>query len=508
MTEPTHHTLTRGSLLARNVAFNMGGLLVPAISALVAVPILVRGLGEVRFGVLALAWTALGYFSLFDFGIGRAVTHAVADRAGSDAGRQREIGAVIWTSLLALLPLGLVGATLLYVASPGLASMLGLADALHAESALAFRILAAAIPFATVAASLRGALEAKQLFGVVNALRVPHGVLTFVGPALVLPFSSSLVPAAIVLAAGRAALCVAYYVACARSITDFRNADARWNTDIARRLLSIGGWMQVSNMVSPLMATLDRFVVGGVLGVGLVTYYTAPYELVTKMWLFTMASLPVFFSALATTAGRDAERTTVLFDRLQRVTLAVVFVPTLVLVMLAPDILRIWLGPSFVEPSTLVMQVLAIAVFVNMLGQGAFTLIQGLGRADVTARLHLAELPFYALLLWIVLPRFGILGAAIAWSVRAIADTGLLLAACPALLPRTRATVTRMGMWLSATVAILWVGTLLPWTSARPAFTVVVAALWLVAAWRWLLTAEERQYPAKVITAALRPEQA
>src|SRR5687767_6856813 len=99
-------SLTRGSLLARNVALNLAGSALPAIAALVAVPILVRTLGDVRFSVLVLAWTTLGYFSLFDLGIGRAVTHAVADRMGSD--REHEIGTAIWTSLLILAPIGVL----------------------------------------------------------------------------------------------------------------------------------------------------------------------------------------------------------------------------------------------------------------------------------------------------------------------------------------------------------------------------------------------------------------
>ena len=47
-----------------------------------------------------------------------------------------------------------------------------------------------------------------------------------------------------------------------------------------------------------------------------------------------------------------------------------------------------------------VMQLFAIAVFVNCLAQGAMALVQGLGRADVAGKLHLAELPAYGLLLW------------------------------------------------------------------------------------------------------------
>lgn len=500
-------SLTRGSLLARNVVLNLGGSALPALAALVAVPILIRSLGDVRFSVLVLAWTTLGYFSTFDLGIGRAVTHAVADRLGSQ--REHEIGTAIWTSLILLLPIGVISAAILYGVAEPLATVLGVPSELHGEAVTSFRILALAIPFAALAGALRGALEAKQYFGMVNALRIPHGLITFVGPLLALPFSRSLVPAVAILAVGRALLLLAHVGLTAVAIPEFRATRERWSGAIARTLASFGGWTQVTYIVSPIMATLDRFVVGAVLGIGLVTYYAAPQELVTKLWLFTFAVLPVFFSAISTTATRDTERTASLFDRLLRMTLGVMFVPSLIIVALAPDILRVWLGTPFEGTSATVMQLMAIAVFINCVGQGGYTLIQGLGRPDLTGKFHLAELPVYFLMLWLLLPRYGILGAAVAWSVRTVGDTMLLLGTCPRLLPETRATIARVSSWLLAASVALAATMLLETAMTRLVVVVLGTLAWAILVWRILLTEEERRLPvARVISGVLKPEQA
>src|SRR5688500_5202637 len=66
--------------LARDVLWNIGGLVIPVATALVAIPVLDASLGTERFAVLTLAWAVLGYFSLFDAGLGRATTRAVARR--------------------------------------------------------------------------------------------------------------------------------------------------------------------------------------------------------------------------------------------------------------------------------------------------------------------------------------------------------------------------------------------------------------------------------------------
>ena len=66
--------LTSGRLLARNTIWNLLGQVLPMVVGVVAIPPLVHSLGVDRFGVLSLAWIIIGYFSLFDLGMGRALT--------------------------------------------------------------------------------------------------------------------------------------------------------------------------------------------------------------------------------------------------------------------------------------------------------------------------------------------------------------------------------------------------------------------------------------------------
>ena len=51
--------------------------------ALVAIPVLLSQLGSARFGILSLAWTVVGYFGLFDVGLGRSLTQMISERLGT-----------------------------------------------------------------------------------------------------------------------------------------------------------------------------------------------------------------------------------------------------------------------------------------------------------------------------------------------------------------------------------------------------------------------------------------
>src|SRR2546423_524881 len=110
--------LTSGRLLARNTVWNLLGSGAPMLVAVFCIPILIGSLGKDRFGVLALAWALVGYASLFDLGLGRALTQLVARKLG--AGEEHEVPTLVWTSLLLMLFLGIVGAAVVIILSPWL----------------------------------------------------------------------------------------------------------------------------------------------------------------------------------------------------------------------------------------------------------------------------------------------------------------------------------------------------------------------------------------------------
>jgi len=59
------------------------------LAALVAIPVTLRGLGTERFGALSLAWLLIGYLSLFDLGLGRALTKLAAERLARSGSPRR-----------------------------------------------------------------------------------------------------------------------------------------------------------------------------------------------------------------------------------------------------------------------------------------------------------------------------------------------------------------------------------------------------------------------------------
>jgi O-antigen/teichoic acid export membrane protein len=482
---------TSSRLLARNTLLNLVGQVVPMVAAVVSIPILIAHLGAARFGVLTLAWAAIGYFGLFDLGLGRALTQAVAARLGQAEGTD-DLGEVTWTALWLMLVLGIAGAFVVSACTPWIVERgLNVPPALQRESRTAFYLLALSLPFVVTSSGLRGLLEAHQHFGLGTALRIPLALFTFLGPLAVLPFSSALGPVVGALVVGRLLSWVAYLVACIWRY-DFLRQRLRLRRGVVMPLVRYGGWMTVSNIVSPVMAYLDRFVIGAILPLAAVAHYVTPYELVSKLLVLPLAMIAVLFPAFAATFATDRVRTVRLFERAVRVIVLVMFPVLLAIVLFAREGLTLWVGRDFASASTTVLQWLAIGIFVNAVAQAPFAVVQGIGRPDITAKFHLAELPLYLAGMWWLAHHFGIAGVAAAWTARATIDAVALLFAAHRLVPEPEGRLQRTLLGAVGAVGALAAATLVQGAWPKLAYLAAAFTAFGVLGWRRAIHPAER----------------
>jgi O-antigen/teichoic acid export membrane protein len=464
--------------LARHSFFNLAGQGGPFLAALFAVPLLIRGLGTDRFGVLTLAWLVVGYFSLFDMGLSRALTQIVAEKLGEN--RPTQALSAAWTALGIMFGLGLVGTAVVGLLSPWLVhSVLRIPASLQSETLRSFVLLAAAIPVMLVAAGLAGILTAFHRFGTLNAIRGPVGIYILVAPLAVLPFTRSLVAVTAVLVLGRILACGVYLLACRRLMPPLRTGLSQPFAAV-RPLFRFGVWMTVTNVVSPLMVYLDRFIIGATVSVAAVAYYSTPLEVITKVLIVPGALLGVLFPAFAASHRQDRERLVRLFGRGTAYVALFLFPVLLLVTAFAHEGLRLWLGDEFARHGAPVLQWLAVGVFINGIAQVFATYIQGIGRPDLTATLHLIELPIYLPLLWWAIHQFGIVGAAIAWTGRVALDGALLFWLSGRLLGQQGLLMKRMGGGLLAALGALAAPLLVGGVVPR---ALLVSALLAVFAW-------------------------
>lgn len=410
--------------LLRSGAFSLATSAAPIVVALVAIPLLTRSLGTERLGLLALAWAWLGYAALLDFGLGRALTRMVSAADAGDA-LEAPIGAVVATAHATLTIVGVVVGGIGAIIAPWYVThVLHVSDAMRTDAVVSAIIFALTVPAVTGASAPRAVLEARQHFRDVNLVRLPVSVGTFGVPLLLLPFTASLTVIALTLAAVRSWAWWRYSALAHRALRE--QGDHGAARTYLRPLLRAGAWMTVSNVLSPLMTVADRFVIGSMVSVSAVALYAVPWEAVTKLWIVPGALTMVLFPALSSAATADPAALVPLHTTAIRVITLVVTPVCAVACLLAPWLLQLAGGALYTGDSVGVLRILAVGVAANCIAAVPFTLIQASGRARWTATIHLIEIVPYALLLWFGVKHFGILGAAAAWTARAVVDAALM----------------------------------------------------------------------------------
>jgi O-antigen/teichoic acid export membrane protein len=310
-----------------------------------------------------------------------------------------------------------------------------------------------------------------------------------------LPFTRNIAAVVMVLVLGRLVEMAAYFAGCLRALPLLRRG---FTLDMAeaKHLLGFGGWMTVSNIFVALMTHVNRFVIRTLRQIGEGAYYLIPEEIVIRLLMFPRAWIDVLFPAFVTSFHNGEDDPAELFHR-GVMTLALVTFPiSLLVAAFAPDVFAVWLpdGAVFAARSAFVVRCLVVGVFVHGIGRVAWFFIQAAGRPDLSAKVHLVELPLYLLAAYGLIGPFGVAGAALVWSLRSGVDFLLLLLLAARLIPHPRSTFTRISAVVGSAAALM---ALSVWPSGpipRLAACLFSVAIFYGATWRWALSARERQY--------------
>jgi len=417
-----HEHKGRG-LLAKNSILNLLGQVLPMLVGVVTIPRIVRGLGTDGYGILSIAFMVLGYFSIFDLGLSRATVKFVAEHLSPE--QIHRVPGLVWTSLGLLIGLGCVGGALAAAFVPlTVTHYLKMPPSFVGEARTSLFILCASMPVMLGNDALRGVLEATQRFDLVNCVKIPGSVCFYLFAAIAASFGMRVSGVVLLLVLIRLSTSFAYLTLCFRVLPDLRNSFGFSRKAIAP-LATFGGWIMVSNVAGPIFGSLERFIIAAVVSVGALTYYSVPFDLVTKVLIFPASIAPALFPYFSFHGSRRSEVAAVTSKSVRYLLLLMTPV-TAIFCVFAKDILRLWMGPQFADQSAVVMQLVAASCFLSAFAYIPYTSVQALGRPDLKAKLDMVALPLYAVLAWLGARHMGINGAALAKLLVTLVDGAAL----------------------------------------------------------------------------------
>ena len=406
--------------VGKNTAYNLMGFIIPTVLGLATVPAYISLIGPARYGVLSLVWLILGYFGLFDLGLGRATTQRIAELRDAP---QQDRAIAFNTALITNIVIGAVGTVVLWIAAWVIfAKVVNLTAELRHEAVLATPLVALALPIATTLGVLSGALMGREHFKLTNQISATSTILFQLLPLFV-AWRWSVDLRLLVLASLLArATALVWLWRCCRAEFAY-DAPTPWDLSQLKRLLRYGSWMTLSSMTIPFLAFTDRFIIGSVLGPVAVTIYNVPNDAVRRITGVAGSVATALFPRFATEGTEEARN---LANYGASLLYAILTPGIAVGLVLMEPLMVLWLGRNIGAQAAPIARVFLLAYWLNTYLQIPFVRLQASGRPDLVSKIMAAELLPYLGGLYFALFHFGLVGGAWAFFIRMAVD-GILL---------------------------------------------------------------------------------
>ena len=492
-----------GSHLFRNTLFNLSGQLFPLLIGIFTIPIIVHHLGVERFGIFSLAWVILGYSAFLDLGLGRTATKFIAEALGK--GDFVKIPNLIWTSVGIIFFCGLMGGIVFAGLIPLLVSKIfNITKPLVSEAAGTFLVIAITIPVVISAKGFQGVLAAGQRFDLINVIQIPSQSLFFLIPTIGTFFSLNLPETMFIIFISKLVTVMVYFLFCIRTFPDMKKKFC-FIPKLIKPLFSYGGWITVSALVGSLSMCFDRFIIGSVMTMAAVSYFSTPCEMVLRLWIIPGSLVMTLFPAFSSLGATRKDELEFLFVRSHKYLLLGVGPVAIFFVIFARTILQIWLGDDFAQQSTVSFQILSVSALIGCMAPVSGGLIQGLGRPDIISKIYLFYFIPNAIIILILVHKIGITGAAVSFAIRVVIDTCLVFVIAIRLSKITFSSFSGSG-FIRSTLLLFLMGMILWFVSfvkteifIQAFFVMVIIVLFYLFTWLWVLDRNDKYVIASII---------
>ncbi len=399
--------------------WTLAGQVAPLGVSLVTTPFTIRLLGAEGYGVLILVGLIPTFLGFADFGMSIASTKFGSEAyAEGDAEKEaRVVRTAAFVTFCASVPIALA----LFAFSSRIVDIFNIPADYHGQSATALKI--AAVTFVVV--FLNAVFNTPQLARLRMDLNtfVNSGfrILGLIATPVVIYLGYGIVGAVSVLLTASLLTLAGHIYASGRLLPNLYRLSIDRHS--FRPMLKFGGALVISTVAAIALMNAEKGILAASVSTAALAHYSVAFTLAGMMALFTTAltqSLLPAFSQLQSAENRV--RLNGLYTRGIRLNL-ILLIPVLVaLLMIAKPFFTIWAGEEFGLESTIPFYILAAGAGFNIIAALPHVSITAAGHTSIFAKLYWIELAPYAGFVWILSSRFGVLGAAAAWSIRVVVD--------------------------------------------------------------------------------------
>jgi len=405
--------------IALYTSFNIVGRIVPMVAALIGIPIIIGRLGDELFGILAIVWVFVGYTTIVDMGLPRGLIKVLSDNSQETPRKQIQI---IATATVMMLGFGAMGGFLIALLSEPLVTNWLKIEPHHQQQARQSLILiGVAYPLLVCLGGMRAVLEFRREFRVLNLNNIIFGSLNYLLPATVVLFWPSLMNVVLVTVLVRLTHTLQLFRIVRGEYRGYR-MPLRITKPYISPLFAFSKWIVAGLVLSTILTVADRFLIGGMLSMTDIAYYSTPLEILIKLDLIPFALVAVLFPAFALATAQKSGMVAQMYNLAMKL-MAVLFALICYFLVFSGEILiTLWLGSEFATNAVPAFRLLTLSIYLVSLCYIAQTLVQGVGKPKLSVVSYLILMVVGLPLTYFLIAEAGIEGAALARGIRALLE--------------------------------------------------------------------------------------
>ena len=397
----------------KNASYGFIGYLWPMAFSFFITPIIVLSLGIKSYGIYIFINTIISIFGLLDLGLGTAVTKHLSSYHGrKEEGSMRRL---IHSANSLFLIVAIVGFCISVLIAFTVSSLAGGRFAAYSQYSSLFLIAGGIFFVSTASQSYSGILTALQRFDITTRLNLISLTLSNVAILIIALTSRSLNWIFISQLIINVVFAFLIYRQ-ARKILPLSSFRLGWDRKEVRSSYIFALVTFINSVATSALTYLDRLIIPFFVGPSNLTYYSVPGNVTSKIpGLSNTLGTMMFPLASQLEGGKDKVRIDTLYVRSFRLIVVVAASLTVTIISFAPQILLYWLNANFELQSTQIMIILAITNFILALSGPLSAFLLGLGKLKFLTWTSIITGILNAALLLVLLPIYGIIGAAWAY---------------------------------------------------------------------------------------------
>lgn len=392
------------------------GQVLPLVATFVASPFVIRSLGSEAYGVLILMGLISTYFSFADFGMGITSTKYGSEAFGlKDYSKE---GYIVRTALVISLISALLIITPLYIFADWVVSdFLNVPLKYQSQAIIGLRITLFSFLFNIIASVVNTPQLSRMRMDLNVIINSGFRILMTIVTPIVLYVGGNVVSAVLVSFFSSLLIMLTHIWVSWNLLPElFSKGISR---EMFKPLYKFGFQVVLYGIGLTLINNLEKVILTKIVSVQSLAFYSvaSTFALMTTMFssAIVQSLLPAFSQLMSPEKKNELAE---LYRKSSKLSFIVIIPVIMGLLVIAKPFFTLWAGPEFGKESIIPFYILLLGIFFAIAAYVPNCMILASGNPVVFSKFYLLQILPYGLITYVLISKFGIIGAAVAFSLR------------------------------------------------------------------------------------------